>query len=428
MKRVLIISPHFVPVNAADMHRVRQSLAFYESNGWKAEIVMVDENFIEGVQDKLLLETIPRHIIIHKVKAWSPQITRKFGLGNIAFRAMYNYYKFVNALLQKEKYDLIFFSTTAFPICALGRLWHNKFQVPYVIDMQDPWRSDHYLELPKSKRPPKFWLSYQIDSFLEKFSMKKVGGLISVSKTYLEVLNNRYSNLKNIPKAVIPFAANEIDILVANKSKINNSFFDKSDGYFHMTYVGRGGSDMEKSGRLILLAFKNGLIKYPDLFAKLKLYFIGTSYATNENANFTFMPIAKDLNVEKNVIESTQRISYFESLNLLNDSNILMVPGSDNIGYTASKIYNYVWLRKPLFTVFETSSSVNNFMKSVNAGLAIMLDQNENENIQLMTEYIYSAINGSHQETKIDWEQFNFYTASYQTEKQTELFNLAIKK
>ncbi|EFA71936.1 hypothetical protein CRD_02454 [Raphidiopsis brookii D9] len=27
---------------------------------------------------------------------------------------------------------------------ALGRIWHDKFNIPYVLDFQDPWLSDYY--------------------------------------------------------------------------------------------------------------------------------------------------------------------------------------------------------------------------------------------------------------------------------------------
>ena len=157
------------------MHRVRQSVSYYKENGWDAEVVVVDAAYVNMVKDDLLLDSIPADINIHKVKAFDEKVTRKFGLGSIAYRSMYYYWKFVNQLLSKTKYDLVFFSTTAYPITILGRIWKWKFNIPYIIDMQDPWRSDHYLSLPINQRPPKFWLSYRLDSFFEKFAMHKVG-------------------------------------------------------------------------------------------------------------------------------------------------------------------------------------------------------------------------------------------------------------
>ena len=35
MRRVLIVSPSFPPISAADLHRVRMSLPYYREFGWE---------------------------------------------------------------------------------------------------------------------------------------------------------------------------------------------------------------------------------------------------------------------------------------------------------------------------------------------------------------------------------------------------------
>ncbi len=421
MKRVLIITPFFVPVNAADMHRVRQSISYYKENGWQAEVVMVDPIFVELNKDDLLLKSIPPDTIIHKVKAFDANITRKIGLGSIAYRSLFFYYKYVNALLKTSKFDLVFFSTTAFPLTILGRLWKKKFKIPYVIDMQDPWRSDHYFSLPKSERPPKFWLSYQLDSFFEKFAMKRVDGIMSVSPNYIEVLKDRYRELKNIPTKVIPFAAYPLDIEIAKKNVIENRYFNQDDTHFKIVYIGRGGADMVKANTIFFKAIKLLIDTYPE-FQKTMVYFIGTSYDTSNAAIKTIEPIAINLGIGNNVLEFTKRIPYFESLGILNQADLLYVPGSDNIGYTASKIYPYVWFGKPLITLFHSSSSVNQFMSECKAGLALQFDMvDEKVLMNNIIEYIKNAKTTMPQ--KIDWLAFEKYTSAYQVKKQVELFN-----
>ena len=143
MKKLLIISPYFPPTNAADMQRVRISLPFFNSYGWHAEIVTVDEKYADMVRDELLLESVPPNIKIHKVKAFNKKWTSKIGLGSIGLRSLYYYLKKVNSLLKNNNFDLIYFSTTQFPVCILGAYWKRKFKVPYVIDMQDPWYSTY---------------------------------------------------------------------------------------------------------------------------------------------------------------------------------------------------------------------------------------------------------------------------------------------
>lgn len=426
MKKVLIISPLFVPINAADMHRVRQSLSFYKENGWHVELVVVDKKYCSLSTDDLLLKSIPEDIFIHKVKAYSENWTRKFGLGSIAYRSFYFYWKYVNELLRLSKFDLIFFSTTSFPITSLGRIWKSKYNIPFIIDMQDPWRSDHYLKLPRDQRPPKFWISYLIDSILEKYVMSKVDGIISVSQQYIDVLKSRYSRIKTIPTDVIPFAAFEEDISIAKNNVIENPFFNKNSIDINIVYIGRAGIDMTIANTIFLKALKLGMEIYSD-FKRVKVYYIGTSYDNSNSAIQTVAPIAKQLNITSHVVEITKRIPYYQSLKVLSDSDILFIPGSDNLGYTASKIYAYAWLSKPMITLFHSSSSVNDFMRNTNAGLSLQFDvEDEDELIKRIIDYLYKAINNQ-LNIKINWNEFEKYTASYQVKKQVNIFNEVLK-
>lgn len=168
------------------MQRIRMSLPFYCEAGWEAEVVTVDERYSDLPVDELLLQSLPADIKIHKVKALDKKWTAKLGLGSLALRSIWFYRKKVNKLLKQKHFDLVFFSTTQFPICILGSYWKRQFGVPYVIDMQDPWHSDYYLDKSKNQRPKKYWFSYRLHRYLEPIAMKHVSGLISVSKAYID--------------------------------------------------------------------------------------------------------------------------------------------------------------------------------------------------------------------------------------------------
>ena len=141
MKKVLIISPHFPPVNAADVQRVRHSLPYFRQLGWEVEVIAVDEKFVETYSyDPLLNKTIPGDIKVHKVAAFDVSKTRKYGLGSLSMRSFFHYRRMGNKLLRKGNFDLVYFSTTAFHVMALGRYWKQKFGVPFVLDLQDNYR------------------------------------------------------------------------------------------------------------------------------------------------------------------------------------------------------------------------------------------------------------------------------------------------
>src|SRR2546423_720214 len=105
------------------MHRVRTSLPYFPANGWDAEAVVVDPDYVDMSLDPLLTHSLPPEIEVHKVKAFRKSYTSKIGLGSIALRSLFFYARLVNSLLKAKHYDLIYFSTTQFPVCILGAYW-----------------------------------------------------------------------------------------------------------------------------------------------------------------------------------------------------------------------------------------------------------------------------------------------------------------
>ncbi|MEO6630884.1 MAG: hypothetical protein ABIN13_04150, partial [Mucilaginibacter sp.] len=338
------------------MQRVRTSLPYFRQFDWRAEVVTVDEGYSEMVKDPLLMQSLPADLKIHRVKALSKALTAKAGLGSLGLRSLWYYRKKVNALLKAGKYDLIYFSTTQFPVCILGAYWKKRFGVPYVIDMQDPWHSEYYQDKPKHQRPPKYWFSYRLHKYLEPIAMKQVGGLISVSAGYINDLKARYPELKDAPAATITFGAFEPDLKIAADNRYKFEHLLKK-GFINIVYVGRGGLDMHKAITPVFEALKNGLANQPELFGKLKFYFIGTSYAPAGEGIPSITPLAKQYGVEENVVELPGRISYYHSLVTLLQADALFIPGSDDPQYSASKIYPYLLTQKPLLAIFNENSN-----------------------------------------------------------------------
>lgn len=424
-KRVLIISPYFPPTNAADMQRIRMSLPFFKQNGWEAEVVTVDDQFSDLPKDPLLLDSIPSDIIIHKVKAFSKKWTSKFGLGSIALRSMYFYKKKVNELLVTTKYDLIYFSTTQFPVCVLGSYWKEKFNIPYLIDMQDMWYSDYYENKPKSERPKKYWISYRLHKYLEPIAMKKVGGIISVSKNYITILKSRYPQLNTKPTEVITFGAFDIDFKISEKNKHQlETVYPTSANRINLVYIGRGGYDMRESLEILFECFKICLKSDESIYKTIHFNFIGTSYAPNGTGIPTIMPIAEEMGVADYVTEFTDRIGFFQSIRNLQNANGLIIIGSNDKAYTASKLYPYILTKNQILAILHPESSAGGILSTCNAGELITLNENLANSAEIFRRFIQKII---HEESvNINLAEFEPYTAAYLTKKQTDLFDQII--
>src|ERR1043166_7452429 len=167
MRRLLIVSPNFPPVNAVDMHRVRLSLPYFRDFGWEPRVLAVDPARVENAREPLLLETIPVHVPVHHCGAFDARLTTRVGVAALALRALPFLYRAGARLIREHRPDLIYFSTTSFPVLALGRLWKKRFGVPFIVDMQDPWVSDYAGKQARNARPKKYWAARYIHRALE---------------------------------------------------------------------------------------------------------------------------------------------------------------------------------------------------------------------------------------------------------------------
>jgi Glycosyl transferase 4-like domain len=186
-RRLLIVSPHFPPLNAPDHQRVRMSLPHYAACGWEPVVLCIARDRQSGVIEEELAQTLPAGVRIIEIKAFSPRWTRLIGVGNAGLRCWLPMLFAGLRLLRREKFDLVFFSTTQFFTFTLGRIWRRLRGVPYVFDMQDPWRTDYY-QRPGSRPPPGGWkyrFARLVAWTLEGWSFRRVSGVMSVSPDYI---------------------------------------------------------------------------------------------------------------------------------------------------------------------------------------------------------------------------------------------------
>lgn len=432
MKKVLIISPNFPPVNSADMQRVRQSLPYFRQYGWEPVVITVDEMYNDAYsKDELLLKTIPTDIEIHKVKAFPLKYTRQLGLGSLSIRSYLHIKKKGDDLLKKQKFDLVYFSTTAFHVLHLGNHWKKKFGTPFIIDMQDPWRNDFYNSNTIKSQNLKLFLYHKLDNYLEAATIPNTDGIISVSAGYIKMYQDRYPSLSKEKFSVIPFGFSTNDFDIAKKEVTSSPKVLFTTGKKNFVYIGRGGNDMKYAVEIIFDGFKKALETYPDIFNKVHLWFIGTDYATSGKGSKTFDPVAKNKGISNQVTEITDRIPYFETLYLLNRADLLIVPGSTDKTYTASKIYPYMVSNKPLLAVFHENSSVCNIINETSAAKVVSFNDNLNEderNIKVYDcfIYMYQVLINKITSSDINMDLFEKYSAKEMTKQQTHFFNQVV--
>lgn len=354
MRRVLIVSPHFCPVNAPDMQRARLALPYLRNLGWEPVVLAVSPESIEGpVVEPLLEQTYPADIRVVRVRGISPRLTRPFGFGSLWLRCGRALRRAGDRLLAREKFDLVFFTTTQFDAFALGPRWLRRHGVPYVLDYQDPWVNDHYAHA--GLRPPggplRYWLSQYTARRREPSAVHKASAIVAVSSHYGPDLLRRYPGLSARKIHLIPFSASVTDWEIARAHVPSRPLVSWNGDFIHLVYAGRCTEGMTRALRILFGALRDLHSKSPALAALLRLHFIGTDYAPPSLARPTVLPIAREEGVVDQVTEHPVRVPYFEALHYLAHANAILVIGSDDPAYNASKIHPCLLANRPLLCI-----------------------------------------------------------------------------
>ena len=407
------------------MHRVRQSLPYFREHGWEAVTLAVDADYVEMQQDEALLATIPDDAEVHRVPALDYHWTRAFGLGNLALRSLHTFWRAGSRLLAERPFDLVYFSTTAFPVVVLGRLWKRRFGVPYVVDLQDPWRSDHYLEVPRDERPPKFWFAYRLDKLLEPVAMKPADGMLAVTQGYIDTMRERYPALRSVANEVIPFGVSPLDFEAAEERGSDCVLPPRVEGELRGVYTGVCNGPMIPVLEALFEVLARGRRERPELFDRIRLHFVGTSYAMGERARRVVMPLAEAAGVAEAVTERTERVPYLDALKMQTTSDFLLLVGTTDGDYTASKLYPYIFARRPILAAFRSSSSVVDILKDTRAGEAVTFDRHPEEVSfrEALRQRWTAMLERLPYVPDTDWDAFAPYTARAMTRRQTDFFD-----
>ncbi len=429
MKKVLIVSPHFPPVNAPDMQRVRFALPYLRAHGWEPTVLAIAPESIEGgVREPLLETTYPADIRVVRVRGIPATWTRWAGIGNLWWRCGRAFAAAGERLLRAEKFDLVFFSTTQFDAFHLGPQWRARFGVPYVLDYQDPWVNNYYRRT--GTRPPGGPLRYALSQWSgrrrEPRALRAASGIIAVSDSYGRMLAENYPWFDAGRVTVLPFGATPADFETARRHRPAQPLVTFDDGNFHYVYTGRCGPDMVLALTVLFRAFRAFRASHPERAARVRFHFIGTDYAPPPLGRERVLPVARAEGVEDAVAEHCYRVPYFDALHYLSRADALVAVGSDDPTYSASKIFPYILAGRPMLVIFHAQSLVLAFAEQAKVGMRFRF-AGEADVAPLAAEVHrrWFAEDGHRQAGDLDEAAFAPFTAAALTARLAEVFDRA---
>jgi hypothetical protein len=431
VKKLLILSPHFPPINAPDMQRVRMALPYLRSHGWEPTVLAIAPESIEGgVLDRKLIDTFPADIRVIRARGLSPRFTRWAGIGNLWLRCGWAFARAGERLLREEKFDLAFISTTQFSAFALGPRWKRKFGLRYVLDYQDPWINDYY-QITGADPPGgrvKFALSQFQATVIEPAALRDSSGVIAVSNSYATMLSNQYPWFLSGKVKILPFGAAAADFACLGDHVPEKPIIDFSDGLFHQVYVGRCGPDMSIALKILFLAFRLFREAHPDRAERMRFHFIGTDYAPPPLGRDWALPVALEEGVEGFVREHRYRVPYFDSLYYLKNADTLIAVGSNDPTYSASKFFSYILAKRPLLMIFHNQSPVLRFAKTLSTAFSYGFE--DAADISRIAESVsrqWFADGSSPENRPFDEAAFSTFTSEHMVKGLVQAFDDALK-
>lgn len=368
MPRVLVVSPHFPPVNAPDMQRARQALPHLAAQGWEAEVLAIDPGDVTAPLDPLLCGSLPPGTPVHRVRAPIGALGRLLQRTSLGPRAQPAIERAGDRILAARPFDLVFFTTTQFAVLSAGRGWLARHRVPYVVDWQDPWVTDYY-HRPGAPRPPGGW-KYRFAAHTarrqEGPALAHAAGVVSVNPPYLRQLEERYPWMARKPRAVIPFGVEESDYERARLPDVVPGF-PRRPGARHLVSVGAAGPVMRPAIELLLHGLRQWLAA-GGLRETLRLHFIGTSYAPSGAQVPSVTPLAAAAGVADMVDEQPTRLGHFQALRTLVEADGILLLGSDNASYSPSKIATIAWARRPVLGLTAAGSELESGLHAIGLG------------------------------------------------------------
>lgn len=368
VRRVLMIAPHFPPDTGAATHRVRLLAPHLTAFGWEPTVLTVDQSANEGRQDPALAAMVPDDLRVVRAPAWSARWTRKIGVGDLGLRAFTGLYREASRLLRAEKYDALFI--TIFPTypALLGPMIKSRFRIPFVLDYIDPWVSAWGKDVGGGKTgevDAKSRLTRLAALRFEPIAARAADAITAVSAGTYEMIRERIPAIQGVPCFAIPYGGDAADFEHLRAQRRPNRWFDRNDGDFHICYMGT----LLPLGFETLRAVLGGLAllrdSSPELYRRIRLHFFGTSNQTAGAPEARVVPVARELGVEDRVSEEPLRVDYLDALMLQVEASAILLMGSSEPHYTASKLYPALLSGRPLLAVYHAESSVAEIMKKV---------------------------------------------------------------
>lgn len=359
MRRLLFVTPHFPPDTSAATHRARLLAPHLDATGWAPTVLTCTPSSYGTRLDPDLLALVPGALRIERVDAWPERLTRSLGVGDLGLRAWIPLRRRARALLAAERYHAIVITTYPTWPAAFGPTLARESGIPFVLDLQDPWVGAWGLTTGPGGAPDlRSRVNRMIAVHIERRTARGASAISAVSARTYEELQARVPEARGLPCAEIPLGGDERDFAHVRSAPWTNPWWAPDDGRRHLAWVGTLLPTGIPVMRALLTGLRDAVAREPSLGGRIALHCLGTSNETRTDAAQRVLPIARALGIEHLVHEHAPRIDYLDALRVLTRADAIVLAGSTEPHYTASRLYPALLAARPLIACYHEASGV----------------------------------------------------------------------
>ncbi len=270
--------------------------------------------------------------------------------------------------------DLIVATLPPFTTGIIASRARRKWHIPYLLDLRDAWT--HNLYMPRLSS-----IHGKIQNRLEFQTIKFASGLVFVNPELRSYYQNKYSFLKNARLKVIRNGFDREDF-----SHLSLHKPDRPDSLFKIGIMGtiysQGNAPYTLINALSVLKHQSNLLSQ-----KLKIVFIG-----KWTRSFHAWVMSQTVHPQ---VEFIPYLPHRKALELARTMNALALAlhsdleGSELV--TPGRIYEYLYLKKPVLAMCAPKSDLAGLVQKSNAGEVVDY-QNTNGIVQILTRWLTTGI------------------------------------
>lgn len=353
-----MISPHFPPDGSAGTHRVRLLAPHLASYGWIPTVLTVAEQDYEGRIDPELRALVPPSLEVVRTRAMPARVTRTLGIGDLGLRALPGLRRTAWSLHRARPFDALFITIYPTYPALLGPLFKRHFDVPFILDYQDPWVGAWGSDVGGGEGgavDAKSRATRALAERLEPRVLQAADAVTAVSaRTYEDAFAR--TGISSQVAAEIPIGWDAAD-LDAAAHRDSRTRLIPNDGRINICYTGTLLPLGVAVLRAVLAGARAVIERDPQLSDRLRFYFFGTSNQSTGTES-RVVPHAEELGVAHLVHEHPARLDYLDALDALKQASALLLVGSSEPHYTPSKVFPALLAGRPMLAVYHRESTV----------------------------------------------------------------------